>query len=55
MKPGKWTLMNILYMPVKGIDFVSVYGFRSDFEIVPTMWYFVVVHFISHNKLIHIE
>ena len=28
--------MNILYMPVKGIDFVSVYGFRSDFEIVPT-------------------
>jgi len=33
--------MNILYMPVKGIDFVSVYDFRSDFEIVPTVWFFL--------------
>jgi hypothetical protein len=32
--------MNILYMPVKGIDFVSGYDFRSDFEIIPTVWYF---------------
>jgi len=32
--------MNILYMPVKGIDFVSGYDFQSDFEIIPTVWYF---------------
>ena len=47
--------MNILYKPVKGIDFVSGYGFRSDFEIVPTVWYLFAVHLISHKKLIHIE
>jgi len=46
--------MKILYMPVKGIEFVSVYHFRLDFEIVPTVWYFFVFHFISHNKLIYI-
>jgi hypothetical protein len=32
--------MNILYMPVKGIDFVSGYDFQSDSEIIPTTWYF---------------
>jgi len=42
------SFMNILHMPV------SVYDFRSDFEIVPTVCFFVF-HFISHNKLIHIK
>ena len=41
--------MNILYMPVKGIDFVSGYDFQSDSEIIPTTWYFgFSFYFMQH-------
>ena len=37
-------------MCVAVVDVVSNYYFRLDFGTVPTMWYFIVIHFISEKN-----